>query len=466
MNDLCVFTHQIAMSLHRMGLAGAAVNKKTYSDLSKQWAREAAQLNDKLTKQALMAGMTQFSATNDDHVREMIYQRMGYPVLVKTKKDKSSAIDKPTLKRLMNEHKESQFIEDFIAFNSVDKLLSTWIGKEDRKKNARKSVGELIEPIPGNSKLGLMHCWAIPLKARTGRRASGGVEEDDPEGRNMQNWPSPAKKMIVSRWKGGKIAVGDFSKLEMVIMGWRAEDEKLLDYFLNGAGYIGIAKEFWGQEVAADSQMYKVTKCIVLGLNYNMKAWHLAMDLWYKVGFKFSEDWDEHFKQTSKARKRYLRMFPGLAGYIRDRLWEVREDQRVVSPSGRVRHLPHHGPDSEGYWHVENSAVNQPIQSTASDITGSALVDYEEALLHEHKLTYAEWHLALLERPWDPPCSPVFNEVHDELDIDLHPKSGKRDLEILVDCMQNVRSFKKLVPNFNIKLKCDVQIVPTWGDAK
>jgi DNA polymerase I-like protein with 3'-5' exonuclease and polymerase domains len=465
-SELITFTHQVAMSLHRMGLAGAAVNRKTYVDLGTQWTQEAAQLHDKLMKMALRAGMTQFSATMDEHVREMIYDRMHYPVLVKTRKDKLPAIDKPTLKRLIAEHEPSQFIDDFIAFNAADKLLSTWIGKEDRKKNARKSVGELIEAIPGSSSLGLLHFWAIPLKARTGRRASGGTEEDDPEGRNAQNWPSKARKMIISRWRGGKIAVGDFSKLEMVIMGWLAPDEKLLDYFLNGAGYIGIAKEFWGQDVEDGSSMYKATKCIVLGLNYNMKAWHLANDLWFKIGFKFSEDWDEHFKQTIKARKRYLRMFPGLANYIRATLWDVRENQRIVSPSGRVRHLPHHGPDSEGYWHVENSAVNYRIQSTASEITGSALVDYEEALLKEHRLSYTDWHSALIEKPWSPPCSPVFNEVHDELDIDLHPKSGKRDLEILVDCMQNVRSFRKLVPDFDIKLKVDVQIVPTWGDAK
>jgi len=466
MSDLITFTHQIAMSLHRVGLAGAAVDRGTYAALSKQWTQEAAMLHDKLMKQALKAGMTQFSATMDEHAREMIYDRLKYPVLVKTRKDNLPAIDKPTLKRLLKEHGDSPFINDFIAFNAVDKLLSTWIGKADRKKNARKSVGELIEPIPGRKDLGLLHCWVIPLKARTGRRASGGVEEDDPEGRNMQNWHPKARKMIVSRWKKGKVAVADFSKLEMVIMGWRAKDEKLLDYFLNGKGYIGIAKEFWGQDVEDGSSLYKATKIIVLGLNYNMKAWKLANDLWYRNDFKFSEDWDEHVKRTVQERKRYLRMFPGLARYIRERIYEVEDTQKVVSPSGRVRHLPHHGRDSEGFWHVENAAVNQPIQSCASDITGSAIVDYEEALLKEHKLSYADWHLALLEKPWDLPCSPVFNEVHDELDADMHPSTGKRDLEIMRDCMENVRSFRRLVPDWDIKLKMDIQTVPTWGDAK
>jgi len=237
--------------------------------------------------------------------------------------------------------------------------------------------------------------------------------------------------------------VADFSKLEMVVMGWRAKDSKLLDYFLNGKGYIGIAEEFWGQKVEPDSKLYKAIKCIVLGLNYNMKAWKLANDLWYKVDFKFSDDWGTHLKKTIRARKKYLNLFKGLKRYIRERISEVEETQQVVSPSGRVRHLPHHGRDSEGFWHVENAAVNQPIQSFAADITGCAIVDYEAAMLKEHKLSYLDWHQVLLEHPWDLHCSPVFNEVHDELDLDLHPKTGKHDLEILVDCMQNVRTLKK-----------------------
>ena len=464
--DLITFTHQIAMSLHRVGLAGAAVNRSTYSTLGKEWTQESKKLGDQLTRYALRKGMTQFTPTNDEHVREVIYQKLGYPVIVRTEEDNLPAVNKPTLLRLMKEEGESGFIKSFIEFNGYDKLLSTWIGKDDGKKRKRKSVGELIVPVPGRDDLGLLHFWIFPLRARTGRRASGGTEDGDPEGRNAQNWPKKAKQMIVSRWRKGKLAVNDFSKLEVVIMGWRAKDDKLLDYFLNGAGYIGVAKEFWNQDVENDTPLYKATKCIVLGLNYNMKVWKLANDLWYRNDFKFSEDWDKHVKETAKARKRYLRMFPGLARYIKDRIGEVREDQRVVSPSGRVRHLPHHGPESEGYWHVENSAVNQPIQSFASDATGSAIVDYEEALLKEHKLSYREWHESLIKHPWDLPCSPVFNEVHDELDQDLHPSTGKRDLEILRDCMENVRSLKKLVPDFNIKLKVDTQIVPTWGEAK
>ena len=478
--DLITLTHQIAMSLHRVGLAGAAVDLERFHALGKGWQQDAARLHDKLVKFALRRGMEQFVATNDNHIRELVYDRLDYPVVEKTKKSKEPVVSKPILKRLVSEATDqkwqvpNQFITDLIEFNAKDKLASTWYGKEEGTSNRKKAVGQLLQCIPareGDARvdLGLLHFWIFPLRARTGRRTSGGGEEGDPESRNSQNWPQPARNVIVSRWRGrknGKIAICDYSKLEVVVMGWRAGDEKLLDYFLRGTGYIGVAKEFWGQDVEDGTPMYKATKALVLGLDYNMGWWKLANDLWFKNNFKFSEDWDEHCKETKKARKRYLRMFPGLKRYIQERIVEVSTTQQVVSPSGRIRHLPHHGVDSEGFWHLKNSGINFPIQSFASDITGSAIVDYEEALLREHKLSFTDWHSALLQHPWDLPCSPVFNEVHDELDLDLHPRTGKRDLEMLLDCMRNVRTLKKLVPGFDLTLKVDAQIVERWGDAK
>jgi len=463
MIDLITFTHQIAMSLHRVGLAGAGVDIPMYQQLKQQWSQDAARLHDKLMKLALRKGMKQFVATNDSHIREVIYDKLKFPVLVKTKKDGLPAVDKPTLKRLLKEHGKSEFIDTLIEFNAVDKLSSTWAGREDSKKK-RKSIGELIVPV--SDVLGLLHFWVFPLRARTGRRASGGGEEGDPEGRNAQNWHPKARKMIRSRWKKSKIAVADFSKLEVVLSGWRAQDAKLIDYFLHGKGYIGVAKELWGQDVKDGTPLYKATKEAVLGLIYGMSAWTLAERFWFKAEYRYSEDYQEHYKQTMRLRKRFLRMFPGVKRNINRSIREVIETQQIISATGRIRHLPHHGVDSAGFWHVKNQGVNFPIQSYASEVTGSSIVDYEEALLKEHNLSYIDWHTALLEHPEDPPCSPVFNEVHDELDLDLHPKSGKRDLEILVDCMRNVRTLKKLVPSFDLTLNVDVQVVDTWGDAK
>jgi DNA polymerase I-like protein with 3'-5' exonuclease and polymerase domains len=477
--DLVTFTHMIAMSLHRVGLAGACVDMKTFHELGQTWTKDAAKLRDRVTKYALKNGLKQFSPTNDAHCRELLFDKLGCEVINRTRGGEI-AVDKNTLKRMMEEQKGDlgkdtvQWIRDFIAFNSADKLASTWYGKPAEATahtRGRKSisVASLLQPLDASGKkqdLSLLHFWVFPLRTRTGRRASGGGEEGDPQSRNSQNWPPAARRVIRSRWRRSKIAICDFSRLEVVLVAWLAGDEKLLHYFQHGDGYAHVARQFWNQEVVKDTPLYKATKAMVLGLNYNMGAWHLAMDLKHKAGFTFSEDWDEHVKQTAKARKRYLKEFAPLKRFIKDRIREATRTQQIVSPSGRVRHFPHHGPDSEGFWHIKNQSVNYAIQSFASDVTGGSIVDYEEAMLREHKLSYREWHRCLLESPADLPCSPVINEVHDELDVDMHPRTGKRDLEILRDAMENCRTLKKLVPAFkDIKLKVDIQQVQTWGDA-
>jgi DNA polymerase I-like protein with 3'-5' exonuclease and polymerase domains len=465
-SDLIEFTHKIAMSLHRVGLAGAAVDLKQFNKLGTEWTRDATQRGAWLQTYALRKGLKEFAPTNDSQIRELLYEKLHFPVVKETKQGLPS-VDKATLKQLVKEHKKSPFIDNLIAFNSVDKLASTWYGKADGKKR-RKSVRDLLVAIPKphaksiQDDIALLHFWIFPLRARTGRRASGGGEEGDPDSRNSQNWPGAARSVVVSRWKRSGLSICDFKSLEPVIVGWRAQDERFLDYFTNGEGYIGVARDFWGQKVVKDTPLYKATKSMVLGLDYNMKKNKLAHDLWYKADFKFSNDYKEHVKQTGAARHRYLRFFPGLARYIKDRIDEMSKTQRVISPSGRIRHFPHHGRDSEGFWHFENAAVNQPIQSFASEITGSAIVDYERAMLKEHGLSYVDWHTALLEHPWDLPCSPVINEVHDELDLDNHPETGDRDLEILVESMRNVKSIKKICPEFNLKLKVDVENVKRW----
>ncbi len=479
--DLITFTHCIAMSLHRVGLAGAAVDMKLFHKLGKQWTQDAARLKDVVTKMALRKGMKQFVPTNDSHIRELLYEKLEWPVLQKTKNG-DDAVDKNTFKRLLMDAPDTigkdgaKLLHALMDYNSADKLGSTWYGKPDadgkQKAHRAMSVAQLIQPVSRRSgraaqdDIGLLHFWIFPLRARTGRRASGGSEEGDPQSRNSQNWPPAARGVIRSRYRNGHIAVCDFSRLEVVLAAWDAQDDKLLDYFINGRGYLDVAKEFWNAEVKDGTPQYKATKSLVLGLNYNMGWWHLANDLKYKAGFTFSNDWDKHLRETKKARRKYLRMFHKLHHNIKRRIAEVTRDQMIVSPSGRIRHFPHHGPDSEGFWHIKNQCVNFPIQSFASDVTGSAIVDYERTMLKEHGFSYNDWHSSLLEHPESPIASPVFNEVHDELDIDLHPKTGKRDLEILLDCMRNVRSLKEIVPDFKIKLKVDVQKVRAWGDAK
>tara|TARA_Y100000310_G_scaffold97636_1_gene95281 strand:- start:468 stop:2075 length:1608 start_codon:yes stop_codon:yes gene_type:complete len=455
------FTHRTAMTLHRMYLAGAAVDLSRFHELGKGWRAEATKARDIVTKAAHAAGMDAFSPTDDEDLRAFVYEKLGCPVTKTTEKLGKPKVDKMTLEQFTTEH---PIITSLIDFNRADKLAGTWYGPDDPDKTpARPPLKDtIVEVRPG---VGRLQFRINPLGARTGRRSSGGGVGDTPDAnsRNSQNWPKIARSMIRSRWDGGKIGAFDYARLEVVLMGWITGDDKLLEYFTTGEGYIGAARDIMGKEVEKDTEQYRVVKSIILGTNYNMKKWKLAHDLWYRAGVQLNSDFKKHIALAGDLREKYLNTFPGVRRYIQARLNEMGMEEQVKSPAGRVRHLPHHGPNTEGYWHLQNQAVNFPVQSFASDVTASALMDAESAILAEHGVNLLDWHAMLIETPTDLPCSVLFNEVHDELTCDLHPDTWEVDSNIIMECMKNVVSLRQFVPRFDVPLIAEATIGPRWG---
>jgi DNA polymerase I-like protein with 3'-5' exonuclease and polymerase domains len=191
------------------------------------------------------------------------------------------------------------------------------------------------------------------------------------------------------------------------------------------------------------------------------------------LGILFSADWEEHERETERLRTKYLRRYAGIGRYMEDREAYWLRTGTSLSYTGRVRHLPVPGDGGKGYGHMLNQAINFPIQSLASDVTASALLDIEEAFLREAGLKYAEYLALLIEqrkylttgrsRGTVIPISQIFNEVHDSIVTDLHPDHAKRDQEIVIECMRAVRSLRDLTPGFNHKiLNADWKLSSHW----
>lgn len=434
------FTHRVAMTLHRVELAGMMIDLPLFEEFAGKYRDDAQRAKDLLIKEAQAAGMAEFVPTNDDHLRTLLFEKLGIPPGKRTPGGEYS-VDKTVLKP----HLEHPVVKLLTEFNKADKFYST--NFEGIRGNLI-SIDEAMALLPLNIN---------PLGARTGRRSS-----HDP---NVQNWPKPVRKMVRSRFKNGLIGDHDYSRLEVVIMGWHAPDEKLLDYFLNGDGYIGVAQELWNKEIKKDTDEYRAAKSIVLGVDYNKQYRSIARDLW-AMGVRFSSNYDEHEEQSRKFREIFMRKFPGVRRYIEKQRRVLLEEQRIVSPTGRVRHTPlRDGEDDEQFWHSWNMSVNFPIQSFASDVTGSALIDVEAAILQEYGLGYVEYHKMLLERRW-PEIPIICNEVHDDVVVDypnLDDAKHKRDVELVVETMRSLPSLRRVCPAFTIRPKVGVEIASRWA---
>jgi DNA polymerase I-like protein with 3'-5' exonuclease and polymerase domains len=432
-------THRIAMSLHRIELAGVYIDQVKFNKMELELAAEVGQYQDQLTKMAQSHGMTSFTPTKDADIRELLFKRLKLDPVKKTKNGQQS-VDKVTLKQY--EHVPE--VSLLMKFNAADKALSVNI----------TGVKPLIQDD------GYMPVHINPLGAKTGRRSSS-----EP---NMQNWPEMMRQLVISRYPGGCILEFDYKSLEAFIISFIAKEEKLYDYFANRGGYIGVAKEMWGEDIVKGSKKYKGAKSIQLGTFYNMQTPLMAQNLWY-MGVRFSEDYDDHERQTDKLRNKFLDMFPKLRTYMDAQKRYLLKHESARSLTGRVRHLPlSDGRDTPGFGRLVNQAINYPIQSLAADVTGSALLDCEAALCKFTGLTLPMYHEAVLLKKWRNDRIPlVINEIHDSLVFDLpYPVDSERTKEVkelLTHAMEEVRTLRGLVPEFTLPLKVEAKLGLHWG---
>ena len=434
-------THRIIQTLRRIYHTGAYVDLSYTQKIAGEYFADASKAKRKLLAFASRYGMVEFSPTNDNHLRELLFEHCGLTATEKTKATGVASVNKTFLKN----NSKSEVVKTLLEFNTADKRHSTYgVGL------AKKFLGTR------DPRFAMLRFRVNPLGARTGRRAS-----DKP---NAQNWPKDVRKIIVSRFTDGVIADNDYSKLEVILFAFIAREWKLLEFFLEGNGYIAVGKELFNKEVKEDTDEYRSVKSVVLGVQYGMGAYKLAYQLWNNVGVKLSSDWEEHVEQAQRIRQKYLDKFPGIPRYIWNQKRAVLRDQQVVSLTGRTRHLPcPYGEDTPGFGHLLNQAINFPIQSLASDVTGSAMVDVEEALLDKYSLSYEEYHWRLMEGK--PPVMPLLiNEVHDDLVYDM-PKKGLRDnLVMISEIMAGVPTLRALLPEFDVPLNTGQKVGLRWGE--
>jgi DNA polymerase I-like protein with 3'-5' exonuclease and polymerase domains len=446
-NKLLVETiHRISMTLYRIGLAGAKVDREYLTHFTSQNEISVSLLEEQLRIISLQHGWNKeqpFCPTKDDDIRHLMFELMGLEPIYKTANG-LPAVDKTTLKQ----YKELPAIKTLLEFNTVQKLDSGY----------RDTASYLDEH-------GFLHMWINQLGARTGRRSSGGGLEGTPSSKNWQNATPAAKGMIVSRFPGGKIGAFDYKSLEPVLAAWIAQDGKLFDFFYEGNGYADVGKEIGVHVDKNDpSTPYRAIKSMTLGLFYNMQERLMAKNLWLGVGmsepFRFSEDYRKHVEITGQYREKIVRAFRGLQRYWEKQKLDLSRNGFIVAPDGFVRHLPHNGDKTPKYWKLVNQAINFPVQHLASMVTGCAMVDAEAAMLHEYGLSYSEWQTSLHGQGCLMPT--LINEVHDELTWDLPPKKD-RDVRIILETMACPPTLRKLIPGFDISLKIEASVTDRWG---
>lgn len=459
------WVHRMIPTYHRMKYVGVMVDRQVFDRLHDEYQSVELTLGVRLSEHIRKKyEWPEFELTNNNHLSSLLYEedKLDLPVLKRTKSGAPS-----TDAEALDNYIGDPFIVDLLTWRKANKLMSTWYGKESKANSI-----PLYERIQWQDD----GYGFLPVNLGVGQTSTLRRQSNAP---NMQNWGKETRQIITSRFKdNGSLVWSDYEKLEIFVLADEIRSTKLLDYFINRGGYLGLASDLMGVTVTSKDANYRATKSVVLGANYNSSPFVVANTLYYKAGVRFSDDFpdkrfkSEHYERSRELLDNYFHMFPEIQVFFQKTKQELLQKGGVHNRFGQFRHLPcPYGENTPGFKHLWNTAINFKIQSVAGFITGIAAVLLEEQFLLNSKMSYLQYHDYLmclnkksnwiefwLEIPY------VCNEVHDELLVDTPTLQLDETRDIMKQVMTKdvLTILKKGDPTFNVHLDIEMEHGRYW----
>jgi DNA polymerase-1 len=393
--------------LAKMEIAGVAIDIPLLQEISVRMERELRELEQKIWAEA----GEEFNVNSPVKLGQILFEKLGYPVLKKTAKTRSSS----TGVEVLNELAERGF--------PLPRLVLEY-------REIAKLKGTYVDALPALADAnGRVHSSFRQTVAATGRLSSS-----DP---NLQNIPirteagRQIRKAFIAR-AGAKLVVADYSQIELRILAHLSSDEALIRAFEEGQDiHRATASKIFG--VSADlvsHEMRFAAKRINFALLYGMAPFTLGKELGVS---------------TSEAKSyvdSYFAQFPKVRACLDSILEQARRTREVTTLFGRVRPIPEiaaSNPNVRG--NAERMALNAPFQGAAADIIKIAMVRLDAALQKAGLTT----RLVL--------------QVHDELVLEAPVEEVPEMERIVRDVMEGAAPLK-------VRLAVDVGSGPNWLAAK
>ncbi len=329
----------VSIVLQRMERNGVLIDAQALVRQSDELGRKMLELE----RRAVEAAGQPFNLNSPKQLGEILFGRLGLPVVRKTASGAPST-DEEVLAKLAEDYPLPRILLDWRA---LAKLKSTYTDKLPR----------MVDPRSGR-----VHTSYSQAVAVTGRLASS-----DP---NLQNIPVRTaegrriREAFVAP-PGASIVSADYSQIELRIMAHISGDASLLRAFEQGLDvHRATAAEIFGvspPEVSAEQRRY--AKVINFGLIYGMSAYGLASNL------GIERDAAKNYIE------RYFARYPGVARYMEETRALARSQGYVETVFGRRLWLAEiNSPNGPRRAAAERAAINAPMQGTAADLIKMAMI--------------------------------------------------------------------------------------------
>lgn len=394
----------VLLSMERVGIE---LDREFLEAMADEVGGELAGLEKEIFK---VAG-EEFNLQSPKQMGEILYDKLGYPVLKKTKKTKSYSTSADTLQELAD--RGLPLASLILEHRELAKLKSTYI--------------DALPNLVGED--GRLHTSYNQVGAATGRLSSSNP--------NLQNIPvrtergQQIRKAFRAR-DGFSLVVADYSQIELRVLAHIAEEPGLISAFEAGedihlstaSKVLGLAPEF----VTAEQR--RAAKVINFGILYGMSAWGLAQNL------KIPQKEAQTFIDT------YLAQYPKVQDYIDSTIAEAEQQGKVVTLHGRPRWLPELKNRNRAVReNARRMAINARIQGTAADILKLAMIAVHRKLAE----VFPEAALLLT--------------VHDELVLECPAEDVEEVADLVAQEMSGVQELA-------VPLVVDIGKGKDWYEAK
>ena len=389
--------------LARMEVAGVGVDVRFLADLGDRLRKRLTEL------EALIhdAAGGPFNVNSTLQLREVLFDRLGLPVLKKTPKGAPST-DASVLEKLRDEH---EIVAHLLLYRELEKLRGTYV----------EALLRLVDED------GRIRGRFNQMGAATGR-----LSQEQP---NLQNIPVRSEEGRAIREafvaeEGCAFLVADYSQIELRILAHLSSDPGLVDAFERDLDvHAATAARINGIDpdvVTADQR--RTAKMINFGLLYGMEAYGLAQ----RLGISREEAQlhiDTYFAQFSDVRN-----------FLKGLVEHARSDGYTTTILGRRRYLPELASSNfRDRQAGERMALNAPIQGSAADVIKKAMIELDPQL--------EEFDAQMLL------------QIHDELVVEV-------PVEHLESVAAATRNVMEGVVQLRVPLKVDVASGRTLADCK
>ncbi len=392
--------------LARLERNGVLVDGALLRGLSKE---VGIQLDQILRRVWSLAGV-EFNLNSPKQLAEVLFDRLGLPVVKKTKTGRST--DEGVLTSLAAQH---ELPAEVLTYRQLAKLKNTYLDV----------LPTLVHPETGR-----VHTSFNQTVTATGRLSSS-----DP---NLQNIPVRTElgrrmRQAFVAGPGNLLLSADYSQIELRVLAHLSGDDALQESFRRGEDiHLQTAAGVFGAAPGDITERQRRTaQAINFGIVYGMGAFGLARQLGIEL------------KEAGDFIEKYFARYPGVREYLDRTVAEARRAGSVTTLLGRKRYLPELSSSNRTVVQfAERMAVNTPVQGSAADLIKKAMLEiHRELTCHG-----GEW------------SSLMVLQIHDELLFEAPEEEADRLAEMVREKMEGVMDLA-------IPIRVDLGRGLNWAEA-